>query len=147
MKNLKNGFLDFQYKQQWNIIAKHILGGEFIKVKYFQRSNPNCKKWDFGDSLNWKHMIHNRSKVEQHIHQQVNLGNCFFRGTAGLRKNILLNFLTIATGLTTRIDLIFRQKATGIIKCQVNRNPLANLPLSQQFQFHSINILTKLIGK
>ncbi len=78
MKNLKDLCLAFQHKQWWNIRSKHTLWGGFIKAKYCQRSNPKCKKWDFGDSLNLKHMIHNRFKVEQHILWQLNSRNCSF---------------------------------------------------------------------
>lgn len=68
MKNLKDVCVAFKYKHWWNIRVKNTSWGEFIKAKYFQRTNPKCKKWVFGDSLNFKHMIHNRIKVEQHIH-------------------------------------------------------------------------------
>ncbi|XP_015158404.1 uncharacterized protein [Solanum tuberosum] len=48
--------------------------GRFLKAKYCQRSNPISKKWDTGESLTWKHLMHNKHKVESHIQWKLNSG-------------------------------------------------------------------------
>jgi len=78
MRNLKDVCMAFQYKQWWIFRSKHTLWGDFLKAKYCQRSNPISKKWDTGESLTWKHLMHNKHKAEQHIQWRINSGNCSF---------------------------------------------------------------------
>ncbi|XP_049348952.1 uncharacterized protein LOC125813502 [Solanum verrucosum] len=78
MRNLKDVCMAFQYKQWWIFKSKHTLWGDFLKAKYCQRSNPISKKWDTGESLTWKHLMHNKHKAEQHIQWRINSGNCSF---------------------------------------------------------------------
>lgn len=78
MRNLKDVCMAFQYKQWWVFRSKQTLWGGFLKAKYCQRSNPISKKWDIGDSLTWKHLMHNKQKVEEHIKWKLNSGNCSF---------------------------------------------------------------------
>ncbi|XP_015160335.1 uncharacterized protein [Solanum tuberosum] len=78
MRNLKDVCLAFQYKQWWIFRSKQTLWGYFLKAKYCQRSNPISKKWDTGESLTWKHLMHNKLQVEKHIQWKLNSGNCSF---------------------------------------------------------------------
>ncbi|XP_049399716.1 uncharacterized protein LOC125863741 [Solanum stenotomum] len=78
MRNLKDVCLAFQYKQWWIFRSKQTLWGDFLKAKYCQRSNPIIKKWDTGESLTWKHLMHNKIQVEKHIQWKLNSGNCSF---------------------------------------------------------------------
>ncbi|KAG5599273.1 hypothetical protein H5410_030643 [Solanum commersonii] len=43
-----------------------------LEAKYHQRSNPISKKWDTGESLTWKHLMHNKHKVEDHKSNRLN---------------------------------------------------------------------------
>ncbi|XP_015159800.1 uncharacterized protein [Solanum tuberosum] len=78
IRNLKDVCMAFQYKQWWIFRSKQTLWGDFLKAKYCQRSNPISKKWDTGESLTWKHLMHNKQKVKEHIKWKLNLGNCSF---------------------------------------------------------------------
>ena len=48
------------------------LVGEFMKARYCQRSNPNRKKGDTGDSISWKHVLQIRDKMDKHIQWKLN---------------------------------------------------------------------------
>ncbi|KAG5606145.1 hypothetical protein H5410_027637 [Solanum commersonii] len=63
MRNLKDVCMAFKCKQWWIFRSKHTLRGDFLRAKYCQRSNPISKKWDTGESLTWKHLIHNKLGV------------------------------------------------------------------------------------
>ncbi|KAG5580329.1 hypothetical protein H5410_050956 [Solanum commersonii] len=78
MRNLKDVCKAFQYKQWWSFRSKQTLWGDFLRAKYCQRSNPISKKWDTGESLTWKQLMHNKHKIEDHILWKLNSGNCSF---------------------------------------------------------------------
>ncbi|KAG5585843.1 hypothetical protein H5410_046277 [Solanum commersonii] len=78
MINLKDVCKAFQYKQWWCFRSKQTLWGDFFKAKYCQRSNPISKKRDTGESLTWKHLMHNKHMVEDHILWKLNSGNYSF---------------------------------------------------------------------
>lgn len=58
--------------------TKQALWGDFLRAKYFQRSNGVRKKWDTGECLTWKYMLMNRQQVEQHIQWKLQDGNFSF---------------------------------------------------------------------
>ncbi|KAK6777637.1 hypothetical protein RDI58_024355 [Solanum bulbocastanum] len=68
----------FQFKQWWTFRTKNTLWGNFLKAKYYQRSNPISKKWDTGESQNWKLMMRNKHKVEKLIQWNLKSGSCSF---------------------------------------------------------------------
>ena len=78
MRNIVNVCMVFQFMKRWNIRTKHTLWEEFMKVRYCERSIPNCKKGDTGDSIAWKHMLQIRDIMEQHIQLKLNAGSCSF---------------------------------------------------------------------
>ncbi|KAG5568563.1 hypothetical protein H5410_064424 [Solanum commersonii] len=45
-------------------------------------------KMGYGESLTWKHMMHNKHKIEEHIHWKLNSCNCSFGGTIGLESDL-----------------------------------------------------------
>ncbi|KAG5599222.1 hypothetical protein H5410_030592 [Solanum commersonii] len=53
---------------------KSTLWGDFLRAKYCQRSNPISKKWDTGESLIWKHLMHNKLRIEEDIRWKINSG-------------------------------------------------------------------------
>ncbi|KAK6782003.1 hypothetical protein RDI58_019799 [Solanum bulbocastanum] len=78
VRNLADVCKAFQYKQWWVFRSKQTLWGDFLKAKYCRRSNPISKKWDTGESPAWKHLMHNKLKVEENIQWKINTGNCSF---------------------------------------------------------------------
>ncbi|XP_015159877.1 uncharacterized protein [Solanum tuberosum] len=92
MRNLKDVCMAFQYKQWWIFRSKHTLWGEFLRAKYCQRSNPISKKWDTGESPTWKHLMHNKVKIEEHIHWTIISGTCSFWWDNWLGVGPLANF-------------------------------------------------------
>ncbi|XP_059289514.1 uncharacterized protein LOC132043044 [Lycium ferocissimum] len=67
-----------QFKQWWIFRSKTTLWGNFLRAKYCQRANPIIKKWDTGQSLIWKNMMHNKLIAESYIQWRVNSGTCSF---------------------------------------------------------------------
>ncbi|KAG5631352.1 hypothetical protein H5410_003069 [Solanum commersonii] len=51
---------------------------DFLRAKYCQRSNPICKKWDTSESLTWRHLMHNKRRIEEHTHWKINSGTYSF---------------------------------------------------------------------
>uniref|UniRef100_M1DSD9 RNase H family protein n=1 Tax=Solanum tuberosum TaxID=4113 RepID=M1DSD9_SOLTU len=92
MRNLKDMCMAFKYKQWWIFRSKHTLWGDFLRAKYCERSNPISKKWDTGESLTWKHLMHNKVKIEEHIHWTINSGTCSFWWDNWLGVGPLANF-------------------------------------------------------
>lgn len=71
-------FESIPIKRWWIFRTKQTLWGDFLKAKYYQRSNPVSKKRNTWDSLSWKNMLMNRPQVEQHIQWKLQAGNCSF---------------------------------------------------------------------
>lgn len=82
----------FQFKQWWTFRSKSTLQGDFLKAKYYQRSNPVSKKWDTSQSLVWKHMMQNKHEMEPHIHWKLNFGSCSFQWDNRLGMGPLAQF-------------------------------------------------------
>lgn len=70
-------------------------------MKYYQRSNPVSNKWDTGQSLVSKHIMHNKYEMEPHIHWKINSGSYSFYGIIGWGWDLLLSLEILVVGLTT----------------------------------------------
>ncbi|XP_019241871.1 PREDICTED: uncharacterized protein LOC109221894 [Nicotiana attenuata] len=67
-----------EYKQWWHFRTSQSLWSNFLKAKYFQRSNPISKTWHTGQSLAWKRLMTNKREVEKYIYWRLHTGNCSF---------------------------------------------------------------------
>ncbi|WMV13663.1 hypothetical protein MTR67_007048 [Solanum verrucosum] len=84
----------FQFKHWWVFRTKQTLGGDFLRAKYCQRSNPISEKWDTGDSQAWKLLMTNKHTVENHIQWKIRNGSCSFWWDNWLGVGPLAQFTT-----------------------------------------------------
>ncbi|XP_049381372.1 uncharacterized protein LOC125845930 [Solanum stenotomum] len=62
----------------WKNLSFPYEEGGIGMINLKDRSNPISKKWDTGDSPTWKLLMHNKVKIEEHIHWTINSGTCSF---------------------------------------------------------------------
>ncbi|XP_070046700.1 uncharacterized protein [Nicotiana tomentosiformis] len=66
-RSIQDKCKSMEFKQWWLFRTKPSLWSNFLRAKYYQRSNPISKKWHSGQSQTWKRMTMNRKKAEDYI--------------------------------------------------------------------------------